>query len=336
MSSLILQIQTEAIYNQSSVLELLNKALIIAKKLRLEKFEQWTELELDGYTSYDDLPKYRFVEGVLKYKNPFHGWQPLLLDDEKINSIISKRPVNQPVSEIQSLIEQGDKVKNYMLQTMPQDLDLLLRRNFDIPNYELSIHIDPSQMKGVLEAIKKNILLWSLELEKLNITGDELSFTDEEKAIADKFEDKLFNITVNVTQKQNSESNIESDMSNQNNDLRKANIGNFSNEIHDNATQQANLNINQGSDKELEQLASEINSLLNQLSQGYQLEKPQEKMEVATKAITHIEQDKSLMEKVRRVLQAGTLSALEKQLDNPATSFVIASIKEWQKNSENQ
>jgi hypothetical protein len=329
--SLVSDLQKEALNNRTSVLDLLNKAFAVAKKLNLEKFEKWTELELEGYKEYDDLPTYRFVQGVLKYRNPFHGWCPLIVDDEEIYSKITHRPVNQPISEIQALIDQGEKQKNYQLQTMPQGLELFLRQNLSLPDFELSIHIDPSQMKGVLEAVRKKILTWSLELEKMNVKGDNenFSFSEKEIRIADDSESKLFNLTFNFMQQQ------EGNMTNQKNDWSNVNIGNFANEVKDNARQQAKMQINQENDQEIKELASDLNNLLEQVSQNHNLETISEKRRVATEAIEYIEQNQTLMKRVSEAFKTGTLSGFEKLLDHPVASFLTTGIQELLQSDKN-
>jgi hypothetical protein len=118
---------------------------------------------------------------------------------------------------------------------------------------------------------------------------------------------------------------------NTHNDFREADVGNFANEMNDHASQQANLNITKGQEKEIKQLASDIQTLLDHLSQDSQLETPQEKLQVTEKALNHIENNDKLRPRVLKALQEGTLSALEKLLDHPAASFVTSAIKEWRK-----
>ena len=49
MSSLVLELQRDAIDPSVSPLNLLRKALIVARKLGIVEFQQWIELELNGY-----------------------------------------------------------------------------------------------------------------------------------------------------------------------------------------------------------------------------------------------------------------------------------------------
>ena len=54
-------------------------------------------------------------------------------------------------------------------------------------------------------------------------------------------------------------------------------------------------------------------------------------MQLATEAITRIESNPNLMQRVLSALQAGGVSAIEELLSHPASSFVIAALEDWQK-----
>ena len=53
------------------ILQALRHAHVIAVKLGLDEFDKWIQYELNGYPKNDEVvPKYRFVTGTLKAKNP--------------------------------------------------------------------------------------------------------------------------------------------------------------------------------------------------------------------------------------------------------------------------
>ncbi|PWQ97502.1 hypothetical protein [Leucothrix arctica] len=52
-------------------------------------------------------------------------------------------------------------------------------------------------------------------------------------------------------------------------------------------------------------------------------------MEAATKVIEHIENDRSLAEKIMGSLKDGSIDALGQALNHPAASFIIGAIKSW-------
>ncbi|MEQ9485293.1 AbiTii domain-containing protein [Coleofasciculus sp. F4-SAH-05] len=205
MGSLVLELQRDALNPEISVLVLLRKALFVARKVNIQEFQQWVEKELNGYPEKSDIPQYRFMFGELKAHNPYHGWIPVRVPSQ-IHDSISKRPIHQPISEIETLV----KNKNASLITMPPKLEELLREYDYIP-FEIKIHIDISQAKGVLEAVRDVVLNWSLKLEEYGILGEEMSFSQEEKQIAAKHDySSLLQIYIGQSQMQNSSSESQS------------------------------------------------------------------------------------------------------------------------------
>lgn len=63
MSSVILDLQKEALDKDISVNDLLRKAYVVARKLKIDEFEKWTQLELNGYKELEDIPDYRHLVG---------------------------------------------------------------------------------------------------------------------------------------------------------------------------------------------------------------------------------------------------------------------------------
>lgn len=336
MSSLVLELQREAVDASVTVLALLRKALIVAKKLNIQEFQHWIQNELDGYREGSDLPQYRFMYGELKARNPARGWIPILIPPE-IHESISRRPVYDPISQIESLIERTRNT-NSCLATMPSGLDNLLRSISFIP-YEMAIHIEPSQLHAVLEAVRDVVLNWSLKLEKDGILGEGMTFSPEEKQIAAQQNYKgltqIFNI--GLSQMQNSSSESQSNLEAFNNDLRGAKVANFANQVTDNARQQANqYNYTLKQRQTLAEAAAEIQELLEQLSITFSTETVSDRMQLATEAVSRIESDSNFMQRVISALQAGGVSALAQMLNHPAASFVIAALEDWQQKKASQ
>ncbi len=234
MDSLVLELQRDAIDGSISLLDLLRKALVVARKLNIKEFQHWIQNELDGYPDKSEPPKYRFIMGgKLKAHNPFHGWIPISIPIE-IDKFISEIPIHQPISQIEALIKNP---KNKNLVVMPPALDNLLRSYFDI-RYEIAIHIDPSQVYGVLEAVRNVVLNWSLKLEEDGILGEGMTFSQKEKQIASTHNyNNDIKISLEQLQMQSSSSESQSNSESFNNDLREANIANFANQVQDNASQ---------------------------------------------------------------------------------------------------
>jgi hypothetical protein len=177
MTSLVEELQRDALNSSVSVLDLLRKALVVATKLNINEFKKWIEMELDGYSDKKTIPDYRHVVGQLRGYNPNRGWIPCVLPVE-LDEIISKGSICQPISELQNLIEISE---NFLYLAIPsQDT---LREIFDFhTNYALEIN-NP-QVSRILEHTKNIILRWSLQLESDGILGDGMTFDNKEKSIA--------------------------------------------------------------------------------------------------------------------------------------------------------
>ena len=75
MDSLVLELQRDAMDGSISLLDLLRKAQVVARKLNIQELQHWIQNELDGYPDKSEPPKYRFIMyGELKAHNPFRGW----------------------------------------------------------------------------------------------------------------------------------------------------------------------------------------------------------------------------------------------------------------------
>ncbi|MEO0541525.1 MAG: hypothetical protein AAFZ80_11770, partial [Cyanobacteria bacterium P01_A01_bin.105] len=83
MNSLVLELQRDALDSSISVLDILRKAYVVARKLDIEQFQKWIELELNGYNEHS-IPDYRSVKGQLRAWNPYHGWHPIVTYDQSL------------------------------------------------------------------------------------------------------------------------------------------------------------------------------------------------------------------------------------------------------------
>ena len=102
MSSLVLELQAGALNSSVSVLDLLRKALVVAKKLGVEDFQKWIELELDGYKQIP-IPEYRLIRGQLRGWNPYHEWVPIQTHDPQIKNFyesVCNCSISQRISEL--------------------------------------------------------------------------------------------------------------------------------------------------------------------------------------------------------------------------------------------
>jgi hypothetical protein len=86
--------------------------------------------------------------------------------------------------------------------------------------------------------------------------------------------------------------------------------------------------INEAEQRNLAEVAKEIQQLLDQLSETYPTTTTSEKYEVAAKAIKTIEDDSLLTSKIIRVVKATLFEALKQAVNHPLVNIVMAGIEE--------
>jgi hypothetical protein len=181
MQSLVLQLQQECMDSQIPVLEILRKALVVARKLCLTDAQVWIEKELNGYDTGDAPPPHRLIKGEIRAWNPYHGWIPILYDDAKEAELHSKCYVGQPVGELEELIRHG-KGGNLQFPFGPE-LQKRIMDGMGVPLQPTRI-LNQASVKGVLDSVRNMVLEWSLQLEKNGILGEGLVFSTREKQAA--------------------------------------------------------------------------------------------------------------------------------------------------------
>ena len=98
MSSLVEELQRDALDHRARLSDLLRKAKTIAVKLDLPELEKWVENELNGYQSGADVPDYRVIIGQLQGFNPYHGWRPVQFNDTVTEQKFTKRHITSQES----------------------------------------------------------------------------------------------------------------------------------------------------------------------------------------------------------------------------------------------
>ncbi|MDA0999403.1 MAG: hypothetical protein O2807_02635 [bacterium] len=179
MSSLVEQLQAEALDSKISVTELLRKAKMVAAKLNLDDMQEWLENEMNGYKSMDndDYPSYRIVTGHPQALNTYRGWEPLMVANAPdLERAISTRSINSSVAELEDLLKaDGDIGMSFDPATKAK-----LQEGMNYPA-ELRVLLSRSCIAHILEAVRNVILDWSVNLEKAGIKGDGISFSQQEK-----------------------------------------------------------------------------------------------------------------------------------------------------------
>ncbi|NUM77464.1 hypothetical protein HUU40_24145, partial [candidate division KSB1 bacterium] len=177
MSSLVLELQQDALDSSVSVSDLLRKAFVVAKKLAIQEFYDWIDLELNGYTDVNKIPPYRIITGKIVSWNPYYGWIPVR-NNPQIDEMLSQRAITQSIGEIDKLINNGSSFE----VPFDKEIELLIMRGSNI-QLKPTLKIDITQLHKILEGVRNIVLKWSLRLESDGILGRGLSFSKKEKQI---------------------------------------------------------------------------------------------------------------------------------------------------------
>lgn len=217
MDSLVLELQKEALNPSVGITDLLRKSLVVSRKLGIREFQNWIEFELNGYSDQSKIPVYRNVTGQIKAWNPIHGWIPYMIDDVDMVNKISKRKINQPIGEIETILK-ADRNNSSFEIPFPNSLELSLMKLCNLP-LRPSLLIDRAKCYGILEAVRNIIVEWTLKLEENNILGEGMAFSIKEKEVASA-------ITYNIKNfiSQGSHSQIQQDTANSSQSLSNYNI----------------------------------------------------------------------------------------------------------------
>lgn len=199
MSSLILELQRDAYDSSMSLSKLLRKAYIVARKLNIIEFEKWISSELNGYKGEDikNIPEYRTVRGNVRGWNPYHGWIPVIIEDEKTSEILSKNIIPQSVLEIEIL---ANSESDHLIMKYPQSTQNYLSEYTGFTT-DYQMHISKTKALSILEAVRNIVLEQTLKFEKDGIIGEGQSFTQEEKETAKKNQYTI-NIYKNISNSQ--------------------------------------------------------------------------------------------------------------------------------------
>lgn len=134
MSSLVLELQSEVLDPSISVLNLLRKTFLVASKLNVPELKQWVNLELKGYTKYEQLPKYRFINGELKAHNPYYRKLiPVYMSDPRLSDEVCKKPVCETISQLEDLVNKSPVGDSLLAVKIPKKMEIHLMNSMDIP-----------------------------------------------------------------------------------------------------------------------------------------------------------------------------------------------------------
>jgi hypothetical protein len=182
MTSLVLELQHEAMDPKVRVDDLLRKAVVVATTLGIDDFRVWAAKELEGYAGDTTTPGYRKVTGVLRAFHPKRGWIPVILPDKDLQTRLESRAAAEPISELEELYDDPHRGDMLPVRPGPDDEKLTLEDLMELVPYHWvlrifgdtrefqpgtipTLMISRPTIKGILDAVRNEVLQWSLALE---------------------------------------------------------------------------------------------------------------------------------------------------------------------------
>lgn len=184
--SLVLELQSDAMSGKVGITDLLRKAFVIAKKLKVREFEAWVTQELDGYgdTPKDEMPLHRIMRGSPMAFNPYHGWQPIFCPTNETQLALSEIANNQSIAEVECLI-QSSEPGGWFQVDYPGDVAQELMDNMPV-ELQPALRFQTPALVKIVEGVRNIVLRWAMKLEEDGILGEGLSFSPGEVAKAEQ------------------------------------------------------------------------------------------------------------------------------------------------------
>lgn len=187
---IVIQLQELASSGNENATNLLRKALIVSTKLQLSDITEWISLELNGYTDYEKLPRYRIAQGELKAKNPMRGLIPLIAESPEMHDAMARVNICESIPSLIQMLEAENGIIAYYFDPGMERKIMSWQSG---PAMRPVRIIGKNILRDVIENTKTNILEWALRLEANGILGRDLTFSSTEKDVA--MSTKTINIT---------------------------------------------------------------------------------------------------------------------------------------------
>ncbi|EMG7904219.1 abortive phage resistance protein [Enterobacter hormaechei] len=195
INSPVLELQALASDRNSDIVGVLLKAKMIAVKLGLKDLTEWIEYEIDGYPSDAEIPEYRIGQGIIRYWNPYHGWQNLEFRNVPPDLIATAQEyaISESISSMQKPYSEDGTLR---LALPPSFIELLFKGQ-RAPS-EICWFFSVNKLTHIVTTVRNKILDWSLELEANGVLGMGLLFNQKEKEAASMTVQNITNIHGNV------------------------------------------------------------------------------------------------------------------------------------------
>lgn len=181
MDSIVIELQRDSLDRGIHITDLLRKALLVSRKLKIKDIEQWIDSELNGYKT-KKIPDYRIVYGEVKAFNPYRGWIPVMVPDPKWSDMLRSQNIYLSVSQIEDLAR-NTKKGSFIAKYSSQQANIIM--NLMGEDFEPALHIPTHQLIRIIDVTKTKIMDFALDLESRGIMGEGLMFSTKEQKLAE-------------------------------------------------------------------------------------------------------------------------------------------------------
>jgi hypothetical protein len=202
MDSLVLELQRDALDRSIHITDLLRKALLVSRKLKIKDIEAWIYSELNGYKE-NLIPEYRIVYGELKAFNPYVGWIPVTVD-KQLDKMIRRQNVFLSVSQIESLADKSEG-GNFVIKFQSTQANMIMRLMGE--QFEPALYVPTHHLIRIIDTTKTKILEFALGLEEKGVLGNGIVFSKDDQIRAQTIN---YN-TINIQHMENSQIQQDSD-----------------------------------------------------------------------------------------------------------------------------
>lgn len=178
MGGIVIELQRDALDDKISIESLIRKAYFVAKKLKLKEFEEWLNQEQNGYKR--NIPEYRSVGGEIKAWNPYRGWIPIIFS-ARVADVVSRMPLSHSISVLLDLYNSGEDPIACLING---EMTEIFNDTMGFMPTKYAFFASKSELYRIMSTVRNKILDWALLLEESGIVGEDMTFTDLEKRIA--------------------------------------------------------------------------------------------------------------------------------------------------------
>lgn len=200
---------------RDDVLTVLRRAKRVSAKLRLQDISDWLDHEQNGYPNEVQVPSYRNIAVTICYNT--NGYIPAgygmlkrgIIPLEGFSDDLTL-PVEQSIGTVATWISDLKTNEGALYIKVSPEMQSLIRSGVksDLPEILRQVtflaRLNDSQIRNIPEQVKNKILDWACTLESKGVTGNEQSFSDQEKQVAQTV---IFNINNSSIDQLNSSGN---------------------------------------------------------------------------------------------------------------------------------